>query len=75
LILCFNKKLVDNLIQIFSESEYKESIKINSLFTFLININFDFEKCNINKETTFEERYKIFETDVALEEFSLKFEN
>ena len=75
LILCFNKKLVDNLTQIFSESEHKESIKINSLFAFLININFDFEKCNINKETTFEERYKIFETDVALEEFSLKFEN
>lgn len=75
LILCFNKKLVDNLTQIFSDNEHKESIKINSLFAFLINIDFDFEKCNIHKETTFEERYKIFETDIALEEFSLKFEN
>lgn len=75
LILCFNKKLVDNLSMIFSDNEHKENIKIHSLFAFLLNIVFDFEKCNIHKETSFEKKYELFETDIALEEFSLKLGN
>ncbi|MFX4155719.1 hypothetical protein ACOL23_12350, partial [Aliarcobacter butzleri] len=42
------------------------------LFAFLNLIKFDSEKCNITKDTSFEEKYKIFESDIALEEFSLK---
>ncbi|KLE05365.1 AAA family ATPase [Aliarcobacter butzleri] len=72
LILCFNKRLVDNLNSIFEENEHKSSINIHSLFAFLNLIKFDYEKLNIKSETSFEEKYKIFESDIALEEFSLK---
>lgn len=72
LILCFNKRLVDSLNTVFEDSEHKSSINIHSLFAFLNLIKFDSEKCNITKDTSFEEKYKIFESDIALEEFSLK---
>ncbi|MEV9529253.1 NERD domain-containing protein [Aliarcobacter butzleri] len=72
LILCFNKRLVDSLNTVFEDSEHKSSINIHSLFAFLNLIKFDSEKCNITKDISFEEKYKIFESDIALEEFSLK---
>ena len=73
LILCFNKRLVENINTIFENNIHKNSINIHSLFAFLNLIKFDFEKCKIKNETSFEEKYRIFETDVALEEFSSKF--
>ncbi len=72
LILCFNKKLVDNINTIFEDNEHKESINIHSLFAFLTLIKFDFVKFAIDARTSLEEKYKIFETDDALEEFSIK---
>ncbi|MCT7535966.1 NERD domain-containing protein [Aliarcobacter cryaerophilus] len=73
LILCFNKRLVENINTIFENNIHKSSINIHSLFAFLNLIKFDFEKCRINNDTSFEEKYRIFETDIALEEFSFKF--
>ena len=73
LILCFNKRLVENINTIFNSNPHKNSINIHSLFAFLNLIKFDYEKCKIKNETSFEEKYRIFETDVALEEFSSKF--
>lgn len=73
LILCFNKRLVENINTIFENNIHKTSINIHSLFAFLNLIKFDFEKCKIKNETSFEEKYRIFETDIALEEFSSKF--
>ena len=72
LILCFNKRLVDNLNSIFEESPYKSSINIHSLFAFLNIIKFDYEKCGISSTSTFEDKYEKFESDISLKEFSLK---
>lgn len=72
LILCFNKRLVDNINSIFEDSQHKSSINIHSLFAFLTLIKFDYEKCGMTSLTTFEEKYEKFESDMALEEFSLK---
>ncbi len=72
LILCFNKRLVDNINSIFEDSPHKSSINIHSLFAFLTLIKFDYEKCGMTSLTTFEEKYEKFESDMALEEFSLK---
>jgi len=72
LILCFNKKLVNNLNNIFDNHKYKENIKIESLFAFLNIISFDYEKCGINQNTSFADIYKSFESDIALKEFSEK---
>lgn len=72
LILCFNKRLVDNINSIFEDSPHKSSINIHSLFAFLTLIKFDYEKCGMTSLTTFEEKYEKFESDIALEEFSLK---
>jgi len=72
LILCFNKKLVENLNSIFLDNEYKKHIKIFSLFSFLSLINFDFEKVEILNRHDFKKMYESFETDISLDEFKTK---
>lgn len=72
LILCFNKKLVENLNIIFLDNEYKKHIKIFSLFSFLSLINFDFGKVEILDRRDFENMYENFETDISLDEFKTK---
>lgn len=71
LILCFNKKLANDLKSSFSKYQ-KQNIEIYSVFEFLKIINFDFEKVGITKETSIAEEYKIFETTKALKEFREK---
>jgi len=71
LILCFNKKLVNDLNSSFSKQQ-KKNINIYSILEFLNVIDFDFEKVGITKETSFEDRYKIFESTLALKEFREK---
>lgn len=68
LILCFNKKLANDLKSSFSKYQ-RQNIEIYSIFEFLKVIDFDFEKVGITKETSLAERYKIFETTLALKEF------
>lgn len=72
LILCFNKKLIENLNTIFLDNEYKKHIKIFSLFSFLSLINFDFEKVEITNRQDFEKMYESFETNISLDEFKTK---
>lgn len=72
LILCFNKKLVENLNNIFIDNEHKNNIKISSLFSFLNFINFDYEKVGILDKKDFQKIYENFETDVSLDEFRTK---
>ena len=72
LILCFNKKLVENLNNIFIDNEHKNNIKISSLFSFLNSINFDYEKVGILDKKDFQKIYENFETDVSLDEFRIK---
>ena len=72
LILCFNKKLVENLNNIFIDNEHKNNIKISSLFSFLNSINFDYEKVGILDKKDFQKIYENFETDVSLDEFRTK---
>lgn len=72
LILCFNKKLVENLNNIFIDNEHKNNIKISSLFSFLNTINFDYEKVEILDKKDFQKIYENFETDVSLNEFRTK---
>ena len=72
LILCFNKKLVENLNSIFLDNEYKKHIKIFSLFSFLSLISFDFEKVEILNRHDFKKMYESFETDISLDEFKTK---
>jgi hypothetical protein len=74
LILCFNKKLANDLKYSFSRKQ-RENIEIHSVFEFLNIIEFDFEKVGITKETSFEDRYKIFESTAALKEFREKLRN
>ena len=71
LILCFNKKLANDLKESFSENQ-RENIKIYSVFEFLNIIDFDFEKVGINNNTSFDKKYEIFETKEALLEFRIK---
>lgn len=72
LILCFNKKLVENLNNIFIDNEHKNNIKISSLFSFLNFINFDYEKVGILDKKDFQKIYENLETDVSLDEFRTK---
>ncbi len=65
LILCFNKKLANDLKTSFSK-EQRKNIEIHSVFEFLKIIGFNFEKVGINLQTSFEDRYKIFESTPAL---------
>jgi len=71
LILCFNKKLANDLKYSFSRKQ-RENIEIYSVFEFLKIIGFDFEKVGITQDTPFEERYKIFESTQVLKEFRKK---
>ena len=71
LILCFNKKLANDLKTSFSK-EQRKNIEIHSVFEFLKIIGFEFEKVGINLQTSFEDRYKIFESTPALKEFREK---
>jgi len=74
LILCFNKKLANDIKFSFSKHQ-RQNIEIHSVFEFLKIIDFDFEKVGITKDTGFEERYKIFESTKALKEFREKLRN
>ena len=74
LILCFNKKLVNNLKESFS-AQQKENIEIYSIFEFLQVIDFDYEKANIPNDISLEEKYKMFESTPALKEFREKLRN
>ena len=71
LILCFNKKLAYDIKQSFPNYQ-KKNIYIHSIFEFLQIINFDFEKAGITNETSFAEKYKLFESTSALKEFREK---
>jgi superfamily I DNA and RNA helicase len=71
LILCFNKKLANDLKYSFSKYQ-RQNIEIYSIFEFLKIIDFDFEKVGITKETSLAEMYEIFETTEALKEFREK---
>ena len=71
LILCFNKKLANDLKNSFSKKQ-KENIEIYSVFEFLQVIDFDFEKVGITNETSFEDKYIMFESVEALKEFREK---
>jgi len=71
LILCFNKKLANDLKESFSANQ-RENIKIYSVFEFLNIIDFDFDKVGINNNTSFDKKYEIFETKEALLEFRIK---
>ncbi len=71
LILCFNKKLANDLKYSFPKYQRK-NIEVHSIFEFLQVIDYDFEKVGITKETKISEKYKIFETTPALKEFREK---
>ena len=71
LILCFNKKLANDLKNSFSKKQ-KENIEIYSVFEFLQVIDFDFKKVGITNETSFEDKYIMFESVEALKEFREK---
>jgi len=71
LILCFNRKLADELATSFTP-EQRANIDIFSIFEFLKKIDFDEEKVGIGRETKLEEKYKTFETTEALREFRRK---
>lgn len=71
LVICFNRKLSIELKSSFSKDHLK-NISIFSIFEFLNVINFDFAKVGINENTLLEEKYKIFESTLALKEFREK---
>ena len=70
LVLCFNKRLVDNI----KNSVNQENVVVNSILGFLNEINYDYKKAGIN---TFklDEKYKLFESVKALTEFKEKLES
>ncbi|NPA88525.1 MAG: AAA family ATPase [Epsilonproteobacteria bacterium] len=72
LILCFNKKLANDLELSFTYDQ-KKNINIHSVFEFLNVIGFDFKKVGIDENTPLAKKYEIFESDEALEEFKTKF--
>ncbi len=71
LILCFNKKLANDLKYSFPKYQ-RNNIEVHSIFEFLQVIDYDFEKVGITKETKISDKYKIFETTLALKEFREK---
>ena len=71
LILCFNKKLANDLKYSFPKYQRK-NIEVHSIFEFLQVIDYDFEKVGITQNTKLNEKYEIFETTPALKEFREK---
>ncbi len=74
LILCFNRKLADELENSFTKVQ-KRNIDVFSIFEFLKRIGFEEEAVGITKETSFEQKYEIFESTEALKEFRAKLRN
>jgi len=72
LILCFNNKLKENLVEIFGDGYSSKNIAIYSIFGLLKRLDFDFEKVGLHNDSKFEDMYKLFESDIALEEFRTK---
>lgn len=72
LVLCFNKKLADNLSESFDE-RYHKNIASYSLFGLLYRIKFDFEAVGISQKTKFDDQMQILKTQKATEEFEKRF--
>jgi len=71
LVLCFNKKLVENIQSSFAEHEYQERIQIESIFKF-IKFTIKLKHPNELNDNDFDGKFKYYETDEALEEFRTK---
>lgn len=74
LVLCFNRKLANDLESSFTAAQ-KRNIDVFSVFEFLKKIDFNENIVGINTETSFDKRYEIFETTEALKEFRNKLRN
>jgi len=72
LILCFNRKLVENMKNIFEKPYLDKNVHINSIFGFLNEIGFDYEKCGLKNVKDLDEKFEKFESDEALNEFKEK---
>ncbi|MDP8079147.1 nuclease-related domain-containing DEAD/DEAH box helicase [Phocoenobacter skyensis] len=72
LVLCFNKKLVNNLENIFEENKYKKNINIKSILGFLKEIKFDYKRIGLDENSYIEDKFEVFEGDVAISEFRKK---
>lgn len=73
LVLCFNKNLAKNIKECFADNFSAKNIAIYPILSLLKRIKFNETKLGISEETSLEERYKIYETDAALNEFRDKF--
>lgn len=72
LIVCFNRNLVDATRASFSDKFKKANIAILSIMELLERIGFDYDAVGIKSNEELAEKYDIFETPKALEEFRFK---
>ncbi len=73
LILCFNRNLVEMTKESFGDSFQRKNVAVLTLMEMLDRIGFDYNKAGISKNATLDNKYKAFESDLALKEFRLKF--
>lgn len=73
LILCFNKKLGNEIKESFGDKYNKRQIAIYSIMALLLRIGFDKAKVGIQDNDSLDRQYELFESDVALVEFREKF--
>ncbi|MEO2067897.1 MAG: NERD domain-containing protein, partial [Desulfurobacteriaceae bacterium] len=73
LVICFNRKLKDAIVRELKKlKRYDKNVYVYSLFEFLKEIGFDFNKFNLSTKSSIEEKYKRFETEEAIQEFRNK---
>lgn len=72
LVVCFNKKLAENIKVQFGENFSKKNIAIYSIMGLLEVIGFDEEKAGIAHSLSLPQKYKAYESVEALQEFRSK---
>ncbi len=73
LILCFNSNLVEETRKSFGDEFYTKQVLIVSIMGLLHRIKFDYIKAGIDKDLNIDDKYALFESDKALDEFRAKF--
>ncbi|WP_300363188.1 NERD domain-containing protein [Hydrogenimonas sp.] len=73
LILCFNKRLKNNIESIFEHEDFKKNVAVLSLFELLRRIDFDYEKAGIHDRKNLSEVFEKLKTPEATHEFRQKF--
>lgn len=68
LIVCFNKRLSENISNSF-EDKHKKNVIAYSLFSLLTRIQFDWSAINVHYKTPFEEKFEQLKTPEATQEF------